>query len=89
MVQVCTVAGYAEQRATCLDTVLRTIGIDGLEPDSHTLYPHMTCVALHVIPHLSKQTITSQTDNLDLQSEVGRINKAEGLVKDQTYYGIS
>ena len=40
----------------------------------------MTCEAPHAVPHLSYRKLLPQIDNLDLQREVVRINKAEGLV---------
>ena len=46
----------------------------------------MTCVAPHAIPHLSNRQSLPQTDKLDLQREVVRINMAEGLVKESNHY---
>ena len=64
----------------------QTVGIDGQEPDSHTLYPHMLHVPPHAVPHLSNRQLLPQTDNLDLQREVVRINKAEGLVSRPNHH---
>ena len=43
------------------------------------LYPHVTHVAPHAVPHLGYGQLLPQTGNIDLQREV-RINKADGLV---------
>ena len=51
-------------------------GIDGQEPDSHTLYPYMTCVLPHAIPQLSNRQSLPQTDR-QLKREVARVNKTE------------
>ena len=64
----------------------QTIGIDRQEPESHTMYPHMTCVAPHAIPHLSNKQSLPQTDNLDLQRENARNKKVMGLVKGPKHY---
>ena len=44
--------------------------MDGQEPDSHTLYPHMMCIPPHAIPQLSNRQPFPQTDNPELKREV-------------------
>ena len=46
----------------------------------------MMHVPPHAIPHLSKRQSLPQTDNLDLQREFLRINKAEGLVNRSNHH---
>ena len=61
-------------------------GMDGKDPDSLTLYPHMTCVPSHAIPKLSNRQPFPQTDNSELNREVVRVNEEEGLVKRLKYH---
>ena len=72
---VCGTEGYLSRYCS------QTIGLDRWEPDPHTLYPHMMHVPLHAITLLSNRQSLTQTDNLDLQREVVRVNKTEGLAK--------
>ena len=48
----------------------------------------MTHVVHHAVLHLSNRQSLPQIDNLDLQREVVRINKAEGLVNRPNHHVI-
>ena len=69
MDQVCTVAVYVEQRGHLSQYCSKTVDKGRHEPDSHTLYPHMTHAGLHAIPHLSNRQLLPQKCKLMTYTE--------------------
>ena len=72
---ICGTKGHLSQYCS------KTLGRDRHEPDSHMLYPHMTHVAPHDIPHFCSKQLLPQLGDIGLQKEVVRISKVNGQNK--------
>ena len=78
---VCGIEGHLQWYCS------KTIGRGKYEPDSHTLYPHMTHVTSHDVPNLYYRWLFPQLGDVGLQRESLKIVKVNGLVETEQVQG--